>query len=133
MTKVQVNRIKRWIKALRSGDFKQGKWHLKNKYGKYCCMGVAIEIFKKQLGYIFTDQANYNRPTKLEIVNHSASFPPKGFLVFIGLTEDQICELVLDNDKGKSFDVIADKLEGILSTSPIYQTGRSAIKKSTDT
>lgn len=39
----------RWVKALRSGKFKQGFGKLKQDEGdaiKYCCLGVAIEVFK---------------------------------------------------------------------------------------
>jgi hypothetical protein len=30
---------KKWVKALRSGEYKQGRGYLANK-GKYCCLGV---------------------------------------------------------------------------------------------
>jgi hypothetical protein len=33
----------RWVKALRSGKFKQGKGRL-NVAGKYCCLGVLCEL-----------------------------------------------------------------------------------------
>ena len=32
-----------WAKALRSGEFKQGKNKLQN-FGKYCCLGVLCKI-----------------------------------------------------------------------------------------
>lgn len=44
----------RWIKGLRSGDFIQGSTYLKQKLndGSYChcAMGVAAELFSKELG-----------------------------------------------------------------------------------
>lgn len=34
---------KKWIAALRSGEYKQGTGWM-YKYGKYCCLGVASEL-----------------------------------------------------------------------------------------
>lgn len=45
---------KQWVQALRSGEYEQGRMFL-NKCGKFCCLGVACEVF---------NQAN---PGKLEI------------------------------------------------------------------
>ncbi len=36
--------ITKWVEALRSGDFEQGKGALRDASGKYCCLGVACEI-----------------------------------------------------------------------------------------
>jgi hypothetical protein len=36
--------IAKWVEALRSGDFKQGKGALRTIDGSYCCLGVACEI-----------------------------------------------------------------------------------------
>jgi hypothetical protein len=33
----------RWVKALRSGKYKQGTGHLKRRSG-YCCLGVLCEL-----------------------------------------------------------------------------------------
>ena len=41
----------RWIEALESGEWKQGKGYLKRKQGgedHYCCLGVATALFKPQ-------------------------------------------------------------------------------------
>lgn len=35
---------KRWINALRSGEYKQGRSHLQDVNGNYCCLGVACEV-----------------------------------------------------------------------------------------
>lgn len=43
MNEEQRKNVEKWIKALRSGDYKQGRGHLKTKDG-YCCIGVACEI-----------------------------------------------------------------------------------------
>lgn len=36
---------KKWLDWLRSGENKQGKEHLKNEDGTYCCLGGLCEIF----------------------------------------------------------------------------------------
>lgn len=38
---------KMWVKALRSGKYKQGKGMLKSKDGEYCCLGVACDLYRK--------------------------------------------------------------------------------------
>lgn len=35
---------KKWLNALRSGKFKQGRAILRNKNGEYCCLGVLCAI-----------------------------------------------------------------------------------------
>lgn len=44
---------KRWTDALRSGQYKQGReWLCRN--GNYCCLGVACEVFKEDVGLAVT-------------------------------------------------------------------------------
>jgi hypothetical protein len=38
-----------WIEALESGKYRQGKQRLHNRYGDYCCLGVACDLIKDQL------------------------------------------------------------------------------------
>lgn len=33
-----------WVEALESGNYKQGKYRLRTKDNKYCCLGVLCEI-----------------------------------------------------------------------------------------
>jgi hypothetical protein len=37
---------KKWVKALRSGKYKQGSINLRNTKGGYCCLGVLAEIIQ---------------------------------------------------------------------------------------
>lgn len=37
----------KWIKALRSGKYEQGKGRLKTNDKKFCCLGVLCDISKK--------------------------------------------------------------------------------------
>lgn len=34
----------KWVAALRSGEYKQGRTRLKNEFGEYCCLGVLTEV-----------------------------------------------------------------------------------------
>lgn len=40
----------RWIKALRSGDYRQAKYKLKLNENTMCCLGVLCDITKKETG-----------------------------------------------------------------------------------
>jgi len=50
--KINYRQFKRWIAALDSGDYKQGKGALQTKAG-YCCLGVACDVLipKEKLKY----------------------------------------------------------------------------------
>lgn len=38
--KMRKEDANKWLKALRSGDYKQGNGHLKTADNKFCCLGV---------------------------------------------------------------------------------------------
>jgi len=50
---VKENVMKKWVKALRSGKYKQGTGTLKhyNKKGQaqHCCLGVLCELYNKEM------------------------------------------------------------------------------------
>jgi len=39
---------KKWIKALRSGKYKQGKMVLHSTDNKFCCLGVLCDLYVKE-------------------------------------------------------------------------------------
>lgn len=41
---------KRWVAALRSGDYKQGTGALRNADNKFCCLGVLCDLHSKAHG-----------------------------------------------------------------------------------
>lgn len=49
MKDVVRERRERWIAALRSGDYERGHGALKRD-GKYCCLGVACEVYRQMTG-----------------------------------------------------------------------------------
>ncbi len=38
----------KWIAALNSGDYKQGKWRLKTDDANFCCLGVLCDLAVKE-------------------------------------------------------------------------------------
>lgn len=40
----------KWVKALRSGVYKQGSGVLRSTNERYCCLGVLCEIYKEETG-----------------------------------------------------------------------------------
>lgn len=59
--------VKAWVKALRSGRYKQGKGQL-NALGRHCCLGVACDIFAKN----YQRLSNGNLMGSLPSVNNGA-------------------------------------------------------------
>jgi hypothetical protein len=97
----------RWLAALRSGEYKQGRKQLATEEGKFCCLGVLCEI----------SGLKYDK---------DAAFPPKAIIKWAGL-EGQVDEendpvinwrgessLALNNDYGKRFETIANLIEKYL-------------------
>lgn len=58
LTKKQLTNRKKWVDALRSGKFKQGKGNLKAD-NKFCCQGVACELFKDDVSGKWTAPDSY--------------------------------------------------------------------------
>jgi hypothetical protein len=100
--------IKKWIAALRSGKYKQGRNKLRDKEDCYCCLGVLCDIVA---------------PTKWTKIESDArwfnlghwEFPSKEIMRKVGIKSRTRNILVSMNDYNKiSFDEIADYLENIL-------------------
>ena len=94
--------IKLWVKALRSGEYKQTKDSLKNR-GGFCCLGVLCDLAAKDGGGDW--YRNEYRGYK--------SSPPYNIQKFIfnKFGSKFMSQLMCYNDNGKSFEFIADKIE----------------------
>lgn len=96
----------KWVSALRSGEYAQGKMSL-HSGNEFCCLGVACEIFKEELS-IFVNKF----PRKdLYSYNQQISFLPKEVNVHLGIAEETDVAFAHMNDRGMTFAQIADFIE----------------------
>lgn len=102
----------KWVAALKSGSYKQGRERLRSK-DTYCCLGVFCDISGKgkwegnEFGqYIY----RLNSPDKRgyrELIHYLTS----SFCNEYGIDEDKTRDLAMMNDRGSSFEDIAEKIE----------------------
>ena len=97
----------KWVKALRSGDYKQGKKRLTHA-GRYCCLGVLA----KEMGCSVI-HTGYD----LDTPHFIKSNPKMNAIVEILDQPSPSCtgrvqvRLTTMNDEGADFDTIADWIE----------------------
>jgi len=99
ITEIKKNR-KAWVKALRSGKYKQTKSALVNGRGDaYCCLGVAAcALFGVTHQNAQRRGRQYLTPEELKA---------------LGLSREQQAKLARANDGGKEFVVIATMIEAM--------------------
>jgi hypothetical protein len=117
----------RWLAALRSGKFKQGRYRLR-KNDHYCCLGVLCEVVHEDVGgwwarprenetsvWPCTQQAYV---FKTEPGAGTVALLPKAVAEHAGLDPDQLGVSILPhwmltdmNDQGNNFAEIADSIE----------------------
>ena len=105
----------KWLEALKSGEFKKGKWYLCNQNKEYCCLGVLSKI---QGRLLFSDNeplhigldlnSDYGGLSKSNPLYGQLSslgtFPPRCSVKGAGIN---YCDcLAIVNDKEDSFDVV---------------------------
>lgn len=119
----------KWLEALRSGEYKQGKNMLRHE-DTFCCLGVLCDIHSKETGNqwkfvpesegegIWKEQKHYDYlnctqflPTVVSewagLTGESMGYQNAGVFLNEGKQE----HLSTLNDEGKSFDAIADVIE----------------------
>lgn len=114
MTKPQKDRVIKWIAALRSGEYKQGKGALRLTEDTYCCLGVGCDISK-------LDQ--WSEADGEYVYDESSALLPLGVAELYGLKSDDgahyfegnRCELSMMNDHGDTFPEISDRIEYCLN------------------
>ena len=106
---------KKWVEALRSGDYEQTTGWLKCETG-YCCLGVACELYRRDMDAGWWTSADEFR---VGDATHSAHLPTD-VMNWLGLrspagefcpTADASDCLVDRNDNGATFEQIADVIE----------------------
>lgn len=116
-TSTRVERLTKWVEALRSGDYKQGREFLKRRGEssdppgdwEYCCLGVLCEInpditHYKQGSFYFEDE--WGETLFLdELIPYSVAAHEFGLSIS---AQDRLSTL---NDVGTPFSDIADLIE----------------------
>lgn len=96
----------KWIAALRSGNFKQGRSFLRDEQDNCCCLGVLLDICGAK--WSFVDKPLYDvKAYKSDLSDHR--MPSLEFDASVGLRNAG--DLAVLNDSGKSFEQIADWIE----------------------
>ena len=112
---------KLWVKALRSGEYKQCTQflHIAGSDGdEFCCLGVACDLYIKEGNELEVKRNPYDAPHTVRY-NEITSVLPREVRDWLGLrSEDGLYNapiqdrtLVGDNDNGKTFEEIADIIE----------------------
>ena len=112
----------KWVDALRSGEYQQGTGYLKviheNGDAKYCCLGVLCELaLKDNLDLPITETERFWNSDLLTAIafDGEEEYPPEEIDKWTDLPDFPVLELLAEkNDKGQSFDQIADYIEAEL-------------------
>jgi hypothetical protein len=108
--------IDKWVKALRSEKYKQTDQMLRDG-DKFCCLGVACDIFKDEAAGEWQDDVFVNKDNPED---ESACVLPPFMYRFLGISDSgnltsngayPLDSLAGINDAGASFDVIANSIE----------------------
>jgi hypothetical protein len=98
---------KRWVKALRSGKYEQGRERLRQtgdaRKHAYCCIGVLCNIVDRR-GWLDDDEQPHKLANDCEEMS-----PPNRERA--GLSGEEQAALINMNDNGASFVEIADYIE----------------------
>lgn len=106
----QADLARRWVKALRSGEYKQATGGLRSEAGGFCCLGVLCDVVDPSQwepdGLWFRYRGNRGSPPK-----EVPSLLPFSWSLDRGV---EIAELISRNDDwGWTFDQIADYIESL--------------------
>lgn len=106
--------LKRWVEALRSGEYKQGQGHLKAINGeevKHCCIGVLCEVVGLKESIV--DHNKQPCFVDLDGETYSASLPDtlKDELDIAGEHEGRLYQMNDSDVDPKTFNEIADYIE----------------------
>ena len=114
--------LENWIKALRSGDYKQGKNFLRTG-DTYCCLGVLCDLFIKDqadkgCSWVIDEERIVHPFLDGEYGDEFSEFPSKKVSEWLDdyrINEEELAKM---NDIGKSFDEISSYLEEYLDNPP---------------
>lgn len=109
----------KWLKALRSGKYKQGKGVLRTADNKFCCMGVLVDVMDKKVWSKRTALSSVLISGKEADVDcyqakYQTTALDRDTMRRIGLEARQQGALINMNDDGKRFTTIAAYIEAEL-------------------
>ena len=115
---------KKWVEALRSGEYKQGKGHLRNEVmdaeDTFCCLGVLCDIIPEVQWVRVEEDSNH---IQYHIARHEdledGTVLPRSVASLVGFPDGNPdimysfnrTTLAEENDKGMTFEEIADLIE----------------------
>lgn len=121
---------RKWLEALRSGEYNQGSGALR-KNGKFCCLGVLCDLHSKETGTNWIRNEEY--PDTNDLYLGDTQYLDEKVMSWAGLCEndpqveitaEEAEEILINpdeipykvcisslNDTGASFRVIANKIE----------------------
>ena len=104
--------VQKWVDALRSGEYKQGRGRLKDN-NSYCCLGVLCEVFKEEADLEAGEEAFYSKGDEVCFQTSPPFSINKllGFKQFDGFGQVTNLFISLNDKDGKSFSEIADYIE----------------------
>lgn len=122
---------KKWVDALRSGKFKQGRQALRQRTGDdgpdaYCCLGVLCELYQRETGQMGWEPTIFNTipfdghlsllPSRVEgwAGGLGGTIPPESLPLAwqcVGNRAAASQLLIALNDGGSTFEEIADLIE----------------------
>lgn len=116
LTDEQKSNVRRWVVALRSGEYEQATRCLRDNGGRMCCLGVACDLYRKETGdgaWDPTDDPGWVFATRHERVG---SILPDVVKNWLGVLErnpllDAQTSAAGMNDAGRPFEEIADAIE----------------------
>lgn len=118
----QIEVRRRWIAALRSGKYKQGRRGLRIIYGDnelWCCLGVLCDVVAPE-NWVSSGQF-YQAYQHLE---GFSALPTTAILESAGIDQFELNRLIQMNDGlGRTFEQIADFLERRLDDEASAQDG----------
>ncbi len=103
-----------WVKALRSGEYKQTRKRLRRDDDTCCCLGVLCDLHLIETGEgVWEAQGEGPWTYRMVGGGESSAFTPGGVEKWAGLNVDHAAGNLMDlNDRQKkSFAVIADYIE----------------------
>ena len=115
-----------WVKALRSGEYDQGKDELRSYANTYCCLGVLCDLYSKKTGVKWIERTSIcDEEVKFYTIHGSTWVLPNEVIEWaqvhahaptIHLSDDRESYSTRSalNDSGVTFTDIAKFIEGQL-------------------